>query len=446
MKIEKIKIFLKNFFSSWQVAKMYEITHPLFIDSIDKAYTGLREVFANESQLTVGIFGDELVSENHVFFELSKQSKSAISQLKDAEIEKISFSSMVEKEELVNFVASLINFQKEKVTFPEMLISQGVRNISVGGIGAGSDKNLPEKGTKGDKSSLAQYNNCLDAFPRVLDSLFDQGTVDLLNLNLITNSITASLLSSYNIFLQLSLTKKHDVSTFGHLINVSILSVSFASKLGLKKEDCLAIGIAALFHDIGKLYITRRIIQKPGQLDKDEFFKIKSHTVLGAELLLKHTKALTYLPVVVSFEHHLGYNLGGYPKVSSSYKPHLASLIVSICDVYDALTQRRSYKRDYPPDMIYRIMIKDRGSKFSPELLDIFFRTMGVWPCGTIVELDDGKIAIVRRQTDDIFNPLVEVISEKEKLKLDLSQAKKDFSIRRSLNPLSEGKKYLNFL
>jgi len=446
METKKVEIFLKDFFSSWQVAKMYEIAHPLFVDSIGKAYLSLKKVFANQNQLIVGIFGDELVSGNYVFFELSKQSKIAINQLKDAGIEKISFSSMVKEEELVNFVASLMNFQKERVSFPKKLLSAGVRNISVGGIGVSFDETLPETEIEDNNGPLAQYNNCLDAFPKVLDSLFEGEAVDLLNLNLITSSITTNLLGSYNIFLQLSLAKKHDVSTFGHLINVSILSVRLASKLGFKKEDCLAIGTAALFHDLGKLYITKRIIQKLGQLDKGEFFKIKSHTILGAELLLKYTETLAYLPVVVAFEHHLGYDLGGYPKVRASYKPHAASLIVSICDVYDALTQRRSYKMDYPPDMIYRIMIKDRGSKFSPEFLDGFFKAMGVWPCGTIGELDDGKIALVRRQTEDMFNPLVEIISEKKKYMLDLSEGKKDFSIRRSLNPLGEGKKYLNLL
>ena len=149
--------------------------------------------------------------------------------------------------------------------------------------------------------------------------------------------------------------------------------------------------------------------------------------------------------MIICFEHHLKYDLTGYPKVAFGRKPHVASLIVQICDVYDALSQRRGYKSDYPPKMIYEIMIKEKGGTFEPRLLDKFFKIIGVWPVGTIVALNDGRIAVVREENEeDIFSPKVVVIVPLDKKeKIDLKAAGARLKIERSLNPLNEGKDYL---
>jgi HD-GYP domain-containing protein (c-di-GMP phosphodiesterase class II) len=150
------------------------------------------------------------------------------------------------------------------------------------------------------------------------------------------------------------------------------------------------------------------------------------------------------LPVLVAFEHHMRYDLKGYPKVDVPYTLHVASRIVAICDVYDALAQRRSYKTDYPPEVIYKIMMKERGSAFDPELLDDFFRIIGVWPVGSLVSLTDGRIAVVRQENEaEIFRPKVEAVHPREKREMIDLNTRKDMGIERSLNPFSEGKAYL---
>jgi putative nucleotidyltransferase with HDIG domain len=234
--------------------------------------------------------------------------------------------------------------------------------------------------------------------------------------------------------------------TFSHLLNVSVLAMNFASHLGYKKDDCLDIGIAALFHDIGKIYVSRNILQKKEQLSAEEFEVIKSHTNLGAYMLLRYSETLGLLPLVVAFEHHRGCDGKGYPKLDFTCKPHPVSLLVAICDSYDALTQRRTYKRDYPPRMIYDIMMKERGAKLDSELVDRFFGVMGVWPNGTIVALSDSRIAIVRGQNaEDVFFPKVEIVgtgSQKQHVDLKVQ----GLSIQHSLNPLAEGKDYVDLL
>lgn len=272
--------------------------------------------------------------------------------------------------------------------------------------------------------------------------------VDQLTVKFAINNVMESLMTQHQDLLKLSTLRRYDPGTFAHLLNVSILSMYFSSRLGFAKDVVLNIGVAALFHDIGKLYISRKVIRKSDRLTEEEFAQIKSHTILGSALLLKYVDTLGIIPAVVSFEHHLKYNLKGYPKPAFPQKPHIASLIVSICDVYDALSQRRGYKADYPPDKIYSMMMEEKGSSFDPELADKFFKIMGVWPIGSIVSLSDGRIAVVRDENeDDILSPKVEIIHPADKKEIiDLRERKDSLKIERFLNPWTEGKEFLHLI
>ena len=441
--VEDIKKFLENFVSSWQVARIYEFDHPKVIESINLTFEYLQNVLFKKSDLVIGIVGEELTSGEDIFFDLSKRTTLFIRNLKDRGIEKIIFNKNVSKNELINFL-SFLRSNKNVDISKQYLLELGVKNITVGRITvSSSDKNVYQPKYKYE---IVEYQRCLSSLNESIDDLINNDVFDFVKFKVIANDVMESLIGNYEVFSKLGQSKGHDITTFMHLLNVSILSVSFSNNLGYSMEDCLAIGTAGLFHDIGKIYISRNIIQKKGSLDNAEFDKIKSHTVLGAQILMRHVDNLTILPVVVAFEHHIGDDLTGYPKLFYSRKPHIASLIISICDVYDALTQRRSYKQDYPSEMIYEIMLKNRGNKFPEGLFDKFFSGIGVWPKGTIVILEDNRIGIVREiNPDDIFNPKVEIFSDNISEMIDLSKFN-NIKIKRSLNPFTEGKKYIDLI
>jgi len=276
--------------------------------------------------------------------------------------------------------------------------------------------------------------------------VLNEEELDSLELRFSVVNFMENLLGMYQEFLDLTLVKSKDLTTFIHLLNVTVLSMYISSKIGFSKDEVLDLGIAALYHDIGKLSISRGLLQKRGKLKDREFSRMEHHTDLGAKILLKYADTLGPLPAVVAFEHHLGYDQKGYPKLPFPRKPHPVSLLVSQCDVYDALAQKRPYKKSYPPLKIYEIMMMGGGKSFDPKLLDEFFRIIGVWPVKTIVILSDGRIAVVKEQNEnDIFNPKVEVISPEEKREfIDLMERKKEIKIENSLDPFKEGKKYLH--
>ncbi len=441
--IERIENFIKGLMSALQIAELYPSWHPQYRKFIAGAFQALEDILKDKDTIVIGIVGEELAYEREIFFGLSKITRQMILSLKERGVEKIVFNRGITCEELVQFVTALL---AEKGKLPlnaqgDFLIS-GAPHISASRLRSGAEPDRIEAGRQ------YNYEEYLQQATAIFEGLLDADEVDLSGFQRFINGMMDNLLDKYHYFLDFASLKRYDSRTFFHSFNVSLLSMYITSRMGLTRESVLEIGAAALFHDIGKMYISRKIIQKPARLTETEFDVIKNHVVSGSEILLKYVSALGPLAVVVCFEHHVKYDLSGYPKVSYKHKPHPASLIVSMCDVYDALLQRRSYKNDYSPKMIYELMNRERATSFDPELLDIFFKILGVWPIGTMVRLTDSRVAVVREQNeDDVFNPKIEILDPSRHGELiDLKSAQGQLAIQDFLNPLTDGKEYLPLL
>lgn len=451
---DKFEDSFKDLLASLQTLKFYGDKHPIFKKAVDRAYQSLQDALAAREELVIGIIGEELALGKDILFDLSKSVRPTIMYLKDRGIEKIVFYRGVQKEELEKFITFLAMPKDEiKKETQDYLSFMGIKNIAAGKLkmaaaDAASDSGpfVIPKQFLGNLKFL--YEDSLKKVSDSLTGILNSQEVEAATLKFSMHNIMENLQTNYQEFLKLTTLKRYSLETYVHLLNVSILAMHFSSKIGFNKEDVLDIGIAALFHDTGKLYISRKVLGKKERLTEEEFSQIKSHTVLGAEILLKYVDSFGMLPVVVSFEHHLKFDMTGYPKVPFLQKPHVASLIVSICDVYDALFQRRGYKLDYSPDMIYNVMIKEKGTAFEPMLLEKFFRLMGVWPVGSIVSLSNGSVAVVRDEhEDDITSPRVEVIYPADKKEIiDLKERKGTVKIERFLNPWKEGKEFLHLI
>lgn len=442
---EKVENSFKDLISCLQIAKLYTTGHPRFNKFLDKAYNSLQDALRDKEEMVIGIIGEELAFEKEILFDLSKIARPVIIYLKERGIEKIAFYRGIDKEELGKFIAFLAVPKEDiKTEAQEYFTLKGIKNIAVGRLKAAA---LPSE-VEESISYLSLYENLSDRCLESQEAAMDGEPIDYLALRFSLFNAMEGLVSRYQELLKLATVKRYDLGTFIHSLNVSVLAMYFSSKVGFARDDVLDIGTAALFHDIGKLYISRKIIKKPDKFTEEEFIEIKSHVTEGAQILLRYVNTLGGLPVVVCFEHHLKYNLQGYPKLIFPQRPHIASLIVSICDVYDALSARRSYKNDYPPNMIYDLMMKEKGGSFEPQLLDEFFRIMGVWPIGTIVSLSDERIAVIRDENlDDIFSPQVEVIHPADRKEMiDLRERKGEIKIGRALNPWKEGKDFLRLI
>jgi HD-GYP domain-containing protein (c-di-GMP phosphodiesterase class II) len=196
--------------------------------------------------------------------------------------------------------------------------------------------------------------------------------------------------------LLLSTLKTHDTYTFYHSINTSLLALTVGQAIGLSNDQLVGLGVGALLHDLGKIRVPVEIIQYPGRLDDSMWNEIKRHPHEGAQAILAGSGEGQEIAALVALEHHARFDLQGYPTVSPRTKPHLYSRIAAVCDVYDALTTRRAYKRAMPPAAALKIVTEGAGAgQLDPDLVQIFISILGIFPAGSLLRLDTGEVAVV---------------------------------------------------
>ena len=212
----------------------------------------------------------------------------------------------------------------------------------------------------------------------------------------------------------------HDQYTHNHSVNVALLSMALGNRAGYPKIELADLGLAALFHDVGKCAISLDILNKPGEFTKDEWDIMRSHPTEGV-LTLVRLRGLSNVPgrmAAASFEHHMNFDYSGYPKLKVSWTQTLASRIVTIADCYDAMTSSRVYRREpMSPPNVLKIMFAKSGQAFDPVLLKLFVNCVGIVPIGSLVRLETGALAVVLKPAQDKANaerPWVKVISDLE--------------------------------
>ncbi len=200
-----------------------------------------------------------------------------------------------------------------------------------------------------------------------------------------------------------------------HAANVSLLAIALGKMVGIGKVDLADLGVAAMFHDVGLRMCPAELLEKGGTLDNRERAVINQHPIRSVEYLLEERRftksALSR--IVVAFEHHRTANGSGYPP--GSRKPDLFSRIVTIADVYDALTSQRPWRKAYLPDVAINLMMRDSGGQYDQALLKAFINLVGLYPPGTLVRTDAGEIGVVLRCGGDpvrVSRPVVLLLDD----------------------------------
>jgi len=239
---------------------------------------------------------------------------------------------------------------------------------------------------------------------------------------------------------ELSILQRFDEYTYAHCVNVSIYAIAIGQRLGLRPERIAELGFGGLFHDLGKAQLPRELIDKPDEFNENDWRLMRRHPALGARSLLSMRRPLDAQlarAISMAFEHHLGLDGSGYPKLSPPRRQELFSRICAVADAFDAMTSGRVYaKRAMSPDEALRRMVQRAGTAFDPLLLRVFINTAGVFPIGSAVLLDTGERAVVRRNSDDdLLRPEVIVLAEGGAAKAKTARR----SIRRTLDPEEQG-------
>lgn len=185
-----------------------------------------------------------------------------------------------------------------------------------------------------------------------------------------------------------------DDYTFSHSVNVAVLSVVMGVALGLSRPKLNELAMGALVHDIGKVFIDRNIINKPGKLNALEFAEVKTHSMKGYDYLQAHGQTSEQALKVVLL-HHEQYNGNGYPFGLCGEQIDFFGRIVCVADVYDALTSDRPYRHAMLPSDAMEYIMGGYGTMFDPKVVKAFTRKVAAFPIGTCVRLSNGMTGIV---------------------------------------------------
>ena len=294
--------------------------------------------------------------------------------------------SIIEKLEYLGYKGLLIDDeQSEDLEYQENYVSNEVR-ISL---------------AKKLNSALT-----LDSDEKTLSSEFE-------NLQTMISDIVDEILSKRELNLNLLELKMFDNYTYFHSVNVAIISLAIAYHLKLSRMDMLTVGTAALLHDIGKLFIGADLLNKPGSLTEDEYEVIKTHCRKGYDILSIGNNLSIKIAVSV-LSHHEHYDGTGYPNGLSGEDIILFSRIISIADVYDALTSNRPYRKGSSVLEAIEYIMANSGTLFDPQLVKIFTSRVYPYPVGASVALSNGETAVVVSNNRELcLRPNLKIISKK---------------------------------
>ncbi len=210
--------------------------------------------------------------------------------------------------------------------------------------------------------------------------------------------------------------RDYDEQSSHHAVNVSVLALLIGTRLGLDRDQLMALGMGALLHDIGKVRLPQDLLNQV-ELTAEEQALLNQHAIHGANIL-RDLGGFGRVAAFCALEHHAHYDLSGFPTLRTKAHPHLFSRIVAVVDVYDTMTAARlGTDRALRPDLAMKWIAAGSGTVFDPVVGKIFIRFLGLYPVGSLVQLGSGTLAVVVRPSEQhIDRPLVRVISEGTRL------------------------------
>ncbi len=224
------------------------------------------------------------------------------------------------------------------------------------------------------------------------------------------NSIIDELLENRDMMINMIDLKSFDNYTYAHSVNVTVLSLVIGISMGLDRKQLSELGLGAILHDIGKVFVPKEIVNKPGMLTPAEFEEMKSHSLRGYEYA-RDKYRIPMSSYIAILDHHEKWDGSGYPNGASGGRISLFGRIISIADVYDALTSERSYRPAMSPSEAMEYIFGNSGTMFDAEIVDIFKKKIAPYPVGTTVRLSNGFTALVVENYEEFcLRPKVRLI------------------------------------
>ena len=275
------------------------------------------------------------------------------------------------------------------------------------------------------------FNESKDIQNKLFHDALSGSTLDLSPVIDVTNKSIDAIFSNPDSLACMLNIRKKDEYLLEHSVAVSVYITLFGRYLGLERDIIEQLSIGAFLHDIGKIKIPDEILNKPGKLTDDEFTIMKTHANHSIDII-KKTPGVSALSLEVAALHHEKLNGYGYPFQVKGEDISLYGRMISICDIFDALTATRVYKKGFAHGKSFAILRELASqNQLDSKLVDQFIKCVGVFPVGSLVQLESNKLALVKvRNDNNPTNPQVHTfyhVKQKhflDKQEIDLSNSK----------------------
>ncbi len=423
MNVDEIKQVVQVLAAAIKGLRLYAVDHPATIKQVETLQNGLFSLLQHKKLIKMGLLEGTLFVEDHLFMQEFPAAEEIAKLLESRELVGFEFMTGLSANEIQTLLHLLHSGGGNGQDFADALISQGVKKIRAVAAEDDDDDQQPRK----------VYRKAL----KVVDQIFQDvrmGEIPSSDAAInVVKSMAQLTMTEPHAMLALSMLKDYDNYTFTHSVNVSVIALAIGRACNLTEEQLKTLGLGGLLHDLGKLRIDVGIITKPGRLTDAEFDIIKEHPDFGANII-KEMEDVTPEVMEIVLGHHLRYDRSGYPANAACNISSPLVEITAIADAYDAMTTLRSYQRPFTPRKAIARLKEISGTSLHPEFVMHFIDSLGAYPVGSLVRLDNNEIGLVTKvDTADtsqvdlkvIFDPAGILLEEPFMLKLQPNQARR---------------------
>jgi len=403
--------FITAWYRAMKGAIYYEPTNVIFTNLLRRCMSAVESDIGGSGAFTVKIIHDTCFLNNvrvHPGTDDFADYKAFVQLMHRLWIGEIEVHSDVTEADMAGFIFLLRdlepNNENNYLLVKKELAARGLKGIDVGKLDKHpGDLNYIDSEALKHRSKEVYFTS-INLVKELMDDAHNQKLLNVRKAKRLMLNAVNIIARDESTLLGLANIKDYDDYTFNHSVNVAIYAIALGQRLGISKRQLNYLGMAGLFHDIGKTNIEKEVLNKPGQLTPEEWEVIKRHPVLGAEIVL-HLRGwgeLSARMMTAAFEHHRKYDLSGYPPSQHPRRPTLFSRIITLADCYDAIGRPRVYRRtSFLPHQIMKILLEQSGKDFDPLLVKVFIGMIGVYPLGSLVALDTGEMGLVTQAPED---------------------------------------------
>ena len=345
---------------------LYHAEHRQVLRLNKQALNELRLLFNVHNSITFKVIDGQLISANKPVAK-NLATERLLESLTRNGISHLQIEPEVYAEELLNLINIL-----SKAPDKQIEISNS-ENIHFGQVEIRYKNQNAAHLTGLNLTEIAGYE--ADNFMEIYQTVRNKQKLEMTGINDIVNGFVDAFNTQSDAFMAIAPLRSMDEYTYTHSTNICMLNLAQAKVLGIEGRLLNDIGIAAMLHDVGKMFISPDILTKSNKLNEEEWKIMQQHPRLGAEYLL-NTPGVPRLAVVTAYEHHMRYDNKGYPKQKRPWRQHICSYMTAISDTYDAMRTHRAYEKSLETDQIISIMLDLAGNKLHPQLTYSFLQVL----------------------------------------------------------------------